>query len=337
MLYDINPRAAVMPGKAAYIDGAAAAKPIVDPASTVPIPRTRPSREDAVPIPRTRADFYALRLTRSAHYRTRYGDLPGLTKTETSFTPLPGEQSVETLPPAANATIEEGRTARRDAQLELAAMRARQGVGSQVFSEGQTGIPFTDPIVRDQAARQERYRQMVAENDAYFGVDGPDLPDPLADRGTRESRATARAEAMLLARKIVEEGDSAAASDRAMRQRFADAHAGGDTLRIMPDAEVSFGPTLVRTAEAIREFVRGLGDSYRRAIAQRQGLAPYDPFGTKSSTKDQSRLGGDPPDADAVLRADPTPSGAVTSIYSFGPGPVTRKQRIEDRAKRLVE
>lgn len=288
MLYDINPGAAVMPGDAAYRDGLRTATKIVDPAAeVVPMPRMRPDNGDGVPTPRTRADYYAYRLGRSAHYRDRYNDMmlrPG----DMAFDPLPGE-----APPASRA-------------FEPAA----EGPTRPVLG------PAGDPIAVDMAARQERARAMEAENDAYFAAQ--------VEAGRTSRRAALIELATLRAgqgvgSQVFHEGqtgiavDSAVSAGAAMRQRFDDAHAGAD--RFLPPAErpIDLGATLVRSAEAVRQFVRGIGDAYRKAIEQQRGLRPYDPFGTKSSTKDQSRV----PTADAILKADPTPSSAVTTVYDF--------------------
>ena len=57
---------------------------------------------------------------------------------------------------------------------------------------------------------------------------------------------------------------AAAAADRAMLQRFDDAHA--------PAANIDVGALAIRTGEAIREFARGLSDRYRQAIDAKKTL-----------------------------------------------------------------
>jgi hypothetical protein len=164
-------------------------------------------------------------------------------------------------------------------------------------------------------------RQIEAGAAKILGADAArakavrNLPDPLLDRGTEVTRAADRSIAAELGTIYLRD-----AADRAMMQRFDDAHG--------PAATIDAGAVAIRTGEAIREFVRGLADRYRQVIDAKRTIRNVLTI-TEARTKD-----------DAALPA-PAPEGLATlTPYGFGPDAArdgqTRPQWLAERAARRL-
>lgn len=177
-----------------------------------------------------------------------------------------------------------------------------------------SAVDLPDPLADRGTALD---RQIEAGAARILGKEraGGSLPDPLLDRGTEATRAADRAVAADLG--LIYSRDAA---DRAMMQRFDDAHG--------PAATIDAGAVAIRTGEAIREFVRGLADRYRQVIDAKRTIRNVLTI-TEARTKD-----------DAALPA-PAPEGLATlTPYGFGPDAArdgqTRPQWLAERAARRL-
>lgn len=99
----------------------------------------------------------------------------------------------------------------------------------------------------------------------------------------------------------------------ATRQRLQDARTKDDRFRPPArDTRTQDEIMLIRSSEAVREFARGVGDSYRQVI-DRSRYQTIMQEADEVSEQVQKQID------DALLRANPTPADVVTEAYSFGP------------------
>jgi peptidoglycan hydrolase-like protein with peptidoglycan-binding domain len=144
-------------------------------------------------------------------------------------------------------------------------------------------------------------------------------------------------------------------AEQATRQRLSEARTKDDRFRPRArpaDTRSQDDIMLIRSSEAVREFARGMGDSYSQ-IMQKSDEAAARVQRQIDDAEAQLRAREVTEEArkridDAMLRVNPTPVETVTDVYSFGrfapmgrggPGSTaaTRKQAIADLRRRFEE
>lgn len=314
-LYLIDPTSAPMPGKVAYDDGAVAAKKIIAPAEVdMPAYRPRPERGAGIPDPRTNP--------RRSAPSADWTNVDALTEVDANGdlvirdSRTKDDVAAAGSPPArAKPSMPLRRTRQGDGYFGPADVgQAASEYRSVLLDAGAKPGPGLDRMV-DEYARDlrsgGRFRYASGLSAAEIGKAVSDHRDALAAAGVppgeRLDRMVTAFEAEM--KRTILRDQSARAAGAATRQRLREPRTKDDRFRpVARDTRSQDEIMLVRSSEAVREFARGIGDSYRQVI-QGTRLAPAR---GRPPPADQSVTG------DILLRVAPSPAETVTDTYAFG-------------------
>jgi len=318
-----------MPGQVAYTAGANAAQRIIDPSApevTIPLPRARPERGEGIPNPRMRPG--------AEPQPAQWSEADQMTEVDENGNYINQPQPLQESRTKDDAIV----------RAEPPSMRPRPSASPLRMDEN--GNPYYGPADVGRSASEQRtwllragvedgpvldrmitrleqglksrgnFRYSSGQTAAEIGAMTSDYREVLIGQGvTGEAldKRTSTYEQTL--KRIVGDGqrvaDASASARGATKQRLSGLVPSSDRFR---PRDMRRGDDIerIRTTEAVREYARGIADTYRRVVDRgRTAAAP------RPTDPDRQRF-----ITDALLHAAPTPAETVTGAYAF------RRRRI---------
>lgn len=319
ILYDVDPLAGPeSDGSAAYVDGANAAQKIIDPTApevAIPLPRMRPDgREVDIALPRQRPERGAgvpdprmnPRRTVAASGPAQWSDVDEMTMVDEN-----GNYINQPAPPPNRKDQPPRFPEGIFGPAELGRLRSdyRDSLVAEGFSESEISTRLS--VFETALRRTGQMRYASGMSAADIGREVSDYRQKLQAEGFPEfliDQSVNVMEERLKSRVVTAQrvSDASAAARGATRQRFSGLSPATDRFRPRGN-DRSAAVERVRVTEAVREFARGISDTYSRVVA-RNAVAP---LGAMPSISEQRQI------TNAAFRLTPSPAETVTETYAF--------------------
>jgi peptidoglycan hydrolase-like protein with peptidoglycan-binding domain len=310
ILYDLDPTVAVMPGHAAYEAGQTAARKILEPATAdIPLPRMRPATEEAerreaqIPLPRPRGGVPDPRPNPRRQQPAEWSDVDRMTEVdaEGNYVNRPDP------PPQRGFRLRQdafGQPSYGPADIGRVTSDFRQKLLAEGWADDER-LASAVGFFETRARQSGRFRYANGLSAADIGRVASDFrermikqggtPPEIIDQATRDLERSMKG--MVAPYQRV--SDASNAARRATNQRL-----GTPTGSTVADG---LDPSLVRSAEGMREFARGVIAAYVRKIESSGPSYQYVPPSVRKAARDE------------LLAMVPTTSSLIAFTYGFRP------------------